>query len=80
MKKILFEVILKKIGVIGDGDHTYYKVTKICVDIIADILEYAKRLCFKIRDTIKTLTSMYWILKMHTNMIGACFILASIFC
>lgn len=80
MKKILFEVILKKIGVIGDGDHTYYKVTKICVDVIADIIEYTKRLGFKIRDIIKTLPSMYWILKMHKNMIGARCILASNFC
>ena len=79
-KKYYVEVLLKEIGIIGNGNKTYSKSEKAHDEIINENMEYTKRLGLKFNEDEKSLPLMYWIPKMHKNPIGARFIIASKTC
>ena len=54
-------MISNEVSVIGLGNITHYKASKICDEIIDQNTEDTKRLDFKVREKEETLPIMYWI-------------------
>ena len=79
-KKYYVEVILKEIGVLGEGNNTYQVTDKTKDEIINENVEYSKRLHFTIDDSEKVLPIMYWTPKMHKTPSGTRYIVASKLC
>ena len=76
-KRFYVEVILKEIGILGEGNATYQSDNFSKEHIIHDNVEYAKRLKMPITDKELDLPSMYWIPKKHKQPTGKRFIIAS---
>ena len=79
-KRYYAEVLLKEIGILGDGSKTYEKIAKAKEEIINDDEEYSTRLGYTLSNKEKDLPTMYWIPKMHKNPIKHRFIVASKSC
>ena len=79
-KRYYAEVLLKEIGILGDGSETYEKIAKTKEEIINDDEEYSTRLGYTLSNKEKDLPTMYWIPKMHKNPIKHRFIVASKLC
>ena len=79
-KKYYVEVILKEIGVLGNGSFTYEKASQSKDEIVDENQEYSKRLGYCLSEKEKDLPTMYWIPKMHKNPIKHRFIIASKTC
>ena len=79
-KRYYAEVILREIGVLGDGCETYTRTDKSKDEIIAENAEYAERLGYTLTEKEKDLPCMYWIPKMHKTPVKHRFIVASKTC
>ena len=79
-KRYFTKVVIRAIGVIGDGTITYCKASKCYEEIVADNTDYIERLGVRMTKKEKTIASMHWIPHAHKNQIGACFIIASKLC
>ena len=79
-KRFYAEVILKEIGIIGEGNNTYEKAGKSEAEVIDENVHYAAHLGFKVTDRERALPSMYWMPKMHKTPLGSRFIIASKLC
>ena len=76
-KRFYVEVILKEIGILGEGNNTYLKSNLSKEHIIHENVEYAKRLKMDVTDKELDLPAMYWIPKKHKHPTGKRFIIAS---
>ena len=76
-KRFYVEVILKEIGILGEGNNTYLKSNLSKEHIIHDNVKYAKRLKINVTDKELDLPAMYWIPKKHKHPTGKRFIIAS---
>ena len=79
-KRYYVEVILKEVGILGEGNNTYVKTEKTVDEIIQDNVEYSERLKLKVEEKDRSLPVMYWIPKKHKQPSGARFIIASKHC
>ena len=79
-KRYYVEVVLKEIGILGDGSDTYETANKSKDEIIDDNRVYSERLGYSISEKELDLPTMYWIPKMHKNPIKHRFIVASKTC
>ena len=79
-KRYYVQVILKEIGILGEGNNTYVRTKRLTEEIIDENSCYAERLGFEIKDMEKVLPTMYWTPKMHKTPIGSRFIIASKVC
>ena len=79
-KRYYVEVVLKEIGILGDGSDTYEKANRCKEEIINDNRVYSERLGYDLSETELDLPTMYWIPKMHKNPIKHRFIVASKTC
>ena len=76
-KKYYVEVILKEIGIIGQGNNTYERTDKSKEEIIDENVDYSKRLKMEVSGKELALPIMYWLPKKHKNPTGKRFIIAS---
>ena len=76
-KRFYVEVMLKEIGILGEGNNTYLRGDLSKEHIIHDNVEYAKRLQLNVTDKELDLPAMYWIPKKHKQPTGKRFIIAS---
>ena len=72
-------LILKEISFVGHRNKTYCKANKSCDELTDENTENTRRFCFKVTEK-KTQPIMYWTPKMHKNLTGARFIIASKIC
>lgn len=79
-KRYYVEVILKEIGILGEGNNTYTSTDLSKDHIVNDNLQYTKRLNMAVEETELDLPVMYWIPKKHKNPTGKRFIIASKLC
>ena len=79
-KRYYVEVVLKEIGILGDGSETYEKASRSKDEIIDDNRVYSERLGYTLSDKELDLPTMYWIPKMHKNPTKHRFIVASKSC
>ena len=79
-KRYYVEVILKEIGILGDGSETYEKADRSKEEIIDENQVYSEKLGYTLSEKEKDLPTMYWIPKMHKNPIKHRFIVASNSC
>ena len=79
-KRYYVEVILKEIGIIGEGNKTYVPSSVSKEEIIDDNSEYSKKLKADISEKDHCLPSMYWLPKKHKTPTGTRFIIASKHC
>ena len=79
-KRYYVEVILKEIGIMGEGNSTYCKIEKSAQDIVEENVKESEVFGFNISEKEKCLPSMYWIPKMHKTPISHRFIIASKLC
>ena len=79
-KRFYVEVILKEIGVLGEGNTTYVRTDESKEHIVNENVQYSKRLNMAVQDTELDLPTMYWIPKKHKNPTGKRFIIASKHC
>jgi len=76
-KRFYVEVILKEIGILGEGNNTYVHTNLSKEHIIHENVEYAKHLKMNIGEKELDLPTMYWIPKKHKEPTGKRFIIAS---
>ena len=76
-KRFYVEVILKEIGILGEGNSTYLKSDLSKEHIIQDNVEYANHLKMEVTERELDLPAMYWIPKKHKHPTGKRFIIAS---
>ena len=76
-KRFYVEVILKEIGILGEGNKTYVKTTSSQDEIVEINVEYSQRLNLKVSENEHTLPYMYWTPKKHKTPTGKRFIIAS---
>ena len=79
-KRFYVEVILKEIGVLGEGNTTYVRTDESKEHIVNENVQYSKRLNMAVQGTELDLPTMYWIPKKHKNPTGKRFIIASKHC
>ena len=79
-KRYYAEVVLKEIGILGNGSETYEKADRSKDEIIDDNRIYSEKLGYKLSEKEKDLPTMYWIPKMHKNPVKHRFIVASKSC
>ena len=79
-KRFYIEVILKEIGVLGEGNTTYDTSDLSKDEIIQSNINYTEKLKLVPSEKDNDLPGMYWIPKMHKNPIGKRFIIASKHC
>ena len=79
-KKYYVEVILREIGIQGDGSDTYERTDRCKEEIVDDNREYSERLGYSLSEKELDLPTMYWIPKMHKNPVKHRFIVASKSC
>lgn len=79
-KRFYVEVILKEIGILGEGNNTYQKSQFSKEQLIHENLEYAKRLKINVSEKELDLPNMYWIPKKHKTPTGKRFIIGSKTC
>ena len=70
-------VILKEIGILDAGNETYEIIYKNQEEVIQGNLEYNTRLKLSDGSKDKSLPIMYWIPKLHKNLVGSRFIITS---
>ena len=73
-------MILKEIGILGDGSETYEMAERSKEEIIDENQVYSEKLGYTLSEKEKDLPTMYWIPKMHKNLIKHRFIVASNSC
>ena len=66
-KRYYVEVVLKEIGILGDGNNTYEKANHSKEGIIDENQQFSERLGYKLSEMEKDPPNMYWIPKMHKN-------------
>ena len=76
-KRYYVEVILKEIGIIGEGNNTYERSKMSKEEIIDHNAEYSKRLNMEVSGKELDLPIMYWLPKKHKDPTGKRFIIAS---
>jgi len=76
-KRFYVEVILKEIGIMGDGNNNYRQSQCTKKKIINNNVKYSKTLNINVSDKEHNLPIMYWLPKMHKNPTGKRFIIAS---
>lgn len=79
-KRYYVEVVLKEIGILGDGSETYEEANRSKDEIIDDNRVYSQKLGYTLSEKELDLPTMYWIPKMHKNPIKHRFIIASKSC
>ena len=79
-KRYYAEVILKEIGILGNGSDTYEQTSRSRTEIIDENQQYLERLGFDLTEKEKSLPTMYWIPKMHKTPVKHRFIVASKSC
>ena len=79
-KRYYVEVILREIGIQGDGSDTYERTERCKEEIVDDNREYSERLGYSLSEKELDLPTMYWIPKMHKNPVKHRFIVASKSC
>ena len=79
-KRYYVEVLLKEIGILGDGSETYEKSDRSKEEIVDDNQIYSEKLGYSLSEKEKDLPTMYWIPKMHKNPVKYRFIVASKCC
>ena len=79
-KKFYIEVILKEIGVIGEGSTTYHVSESSKDEIVQKNIDYTKKLKLEPNEKDYSLPCMYWIPKKHKKPTGKRFIIASKHC
>lgn len=79
-KRYYVEVVLKEIGILGNGSETYEKANRSKDEIIDDNRVYSERLGYTLSEKELDLPTMYWIPKMHKNPTKHRFIVASKSC
>ena len=68
---------MKEIGILDAGNETYEKINNNQEEIIQDNLEYNTRLKLFGGSKDKSFPIMYWIPKLHKNLVGSWIIIAS---
>ena len=76
-KKYYITVILKEIGILDAGNKTYEIIYKNQEGVIQGNLEYNTHLKLSDGSKDKSLPIMYWIPKLHKNLVGSQFIITS---
>ena len=76
-KKYYITVILKEIGILDAGNKTYEIIYKNQEEVIQGNLEYNTHLKLSDGSKDKSLPIMYWIPKLHKNLVGSQFIITS---
>ena len=76
-KRFYVEVILKEIGVLGQGNDTYLHIDSTKEEIINENIRYSEKLKFEMCDKDESLPITYWIPKKHKTPTGKRFIIAS---
>ena len=76
-KRFYVEVILKEIGIIGEGNATYSRTDMTKEEIIQENNDYSKQLNMNLSDKELDLPIMYWLPKKHKSPTGKRFIIAS---
>ena len=79
-KRYYVEVVLREIGIQGQGSDTYERTDRCKEEIVDDNREYSKRLGYSLSEKELDLPTMYWIPKMHKNPVKHRFIVASKSC
>ena len=79
-KRYYVEVVLKEIGILGNGSETYEKTDRSKEEIVDDNRIYSEKLGYTLSEKEKDLPTMYWIPKMHKTPIKHRFIVASKSC
>ena len=79
-KKCYVTVILKDLGILDARNKTYKNINTNQEEIIQDKLEYNTSLKLYNRSKDKRLPIVYWILKIHENLVKSRFIIASKSC
>ena len=79
-KRFYVEVILKELGILGEGNDTYVHSTNSKEEVINDNADYCKRLKLNLSDKDMSLPIMYWTPKKHKTPTGKRFIIASKHC
>ena len=79
-KRFYVEVILKEIGVLGEGNSTYLHTNLSKEHIIHENVDYGNHLKMNVGDKELDLPTMYWIPKKHKQPTGKRFIIASKHC
>ena len=78
-KRLYANVLLKELGVLGNGSPTYQKINHSSKNEIIDktAKDIKKKIDITITEDMKCLPTLYWLSKMHKEPIGARFIIAS---
>ena len=79
-KRYYVEVILKEIGILGEGSETYLRSDCTKDELVNANMEYAKSLRLEVSEKEKDLPIMYWTPKKHKKPTGKRFIIASKVC
>lgn len=79
-KRYYVEVILKEVGILGNGNDTYVRSDRSKIDIVDENVNYSKRLGVEVSEKDLELPIMYWTPKKHKQPTGIRFIIASKHC